>query len=108
MVAWTSVGEPVRASAADRPTLVHLPGVAFSNSVAEWQIPVLKATFVARRGPRWNGISTLSSPLPSGSEPTFSPAVRPSQAWAADSANVSQSRSIRLSSARWYHRDGGP
>ncbi len=44
-IAYTSIGDPVGASAGARPTLVHLPGVPFSNFVAEWQIPVLRQTF---------------------------------------------------------------
>ena len=38
-IAWTSVGEG--------PTLVHLPGLPFSNFEAEWRIPVLARTFEA-------------------------------------------------------------
>jgi pimeloyl-ACP methyl ester carboxylesterase/DNA-binding CsgD family transcriptional regulator len=36
-IAWTSVGSG--------PTLVHLPGIPFSNLEAEWRIPVLRTAF---------------------------------------------------------------
>jgi pimeloyl-ACP methyl ester carboxylesterase/DNA-binding CsgD family transcriptional regulator len=38
-IAWTSIG--------DGPTLIHLPGVPFSNTDGEWQIPVLRRAFTA-------------------------------------------------------------
>ena len=36
-IAWTSVG--------DGPTLIHLPGVPFSNVEGEWRIPLLRRLF---------------------------------------------------------------
>ena len=36
-ISWTSVG--------DGPTLIHLPGVPFSNTEGEWRIPALRRTF---------------------------------------------------------------
>jgi pimeloyl-ACP methyl ester carboxylesterase/DNA-binding CsgD family transcriptional regulator len=36
-IAWTSIGSG--------PTLIHLPGVPFSNIEAEWRVPVLRRTF---------------------------------------------------------------
>lgn len=36
-IAWTSVGAG--------PTLIHLPGVPFSNFEAEWRFPVMRRTF---------------------------------------------------------------
>jgi pimeloyl-ACP methyl ester carboxylesterase/DNA-binding CsgD family transcriptional regulator len=36
-ISWTSVG--------DGPTLIHLPGVPFSNTEGEWRIPILRRTF---------------------------------------------------------------
>ena len=38
-IAWTSFGTG--------PTLIHLPGVPFSNVEGEWRIPVLRDTFGA-------------------------------------------------------------
>jgi pimeloyl-ACP methyl ester carboxylesterase/DNA-binding CsgD family transcriptional regulator len=38
-IAWTSIG--------GGPTLIHLPGVPFSNIEAEWRVPVLRRTFTA-------------------------------------------------------------
>ena len=36
-IAWTSIGSG--------PTLIHLPGVPFSNIEGEWRVPVLRRTF---------------------------------------------------------------
>lgn len=38
-IAWTSIGTG--------PTLIHLPGIPFSNVEGEWQIPVLRRAFTA-------------------------------------------------------------
>jgi hypothetical protein len=38
-IAWTSIGSG--------PTLIHLPGIPFSNVEGEWQIPVLRRAFTA-------------------------------------------------------------
>ena len=38
-IAWTSIGSG--------PTLIHLPGIPFSNVEGEWQIPVLQRAFSA-------------------------------------------------------------
>ena len=37
-IAWTSIGSG--------PTLIHLPGVPFSNIEGEWRVPVLRRTFL--------------------------------------------------------------
>jgi pimeloyl-ACP methyl ester carboxylesterase/DNA-binding CsgD family transcriptional regulator len=37
-IAWTSIG--------NGPTLIHLPGVPFSNVEGEWRVPVLRRTFM--------------------------------------------------------------
>jgi pimeloyl-ACP methyl ester carboxylesterase/DNA-binding CsgD family transcriptional regulator len=37
-IAWTSIG--------NGPTLIHLPGVPFSNIEGEWRVPVLRRTFL--------------------------------------------------------------
>jgi hypothetical protein len=47
-IAWTWLGSG--------PALIHLPGVPFSNVVAEWQIPVLR-----RRSLAWGSSSDSSS-----------------------------------------------
>ena len=38
-IAWTSIGRG--------PTLIHLPGVPFSNVEGEWRVPVLRRAFTA-------------------------------------------------------------